>query len=84
MGPIGVEDSSQIRTNSIEIMYVVYNMCAFKENTVISMSLRTENYTFAFGVTGNDKVTYCEVNSTLGHETFLLDVKSVGDAVKVR
>ena len=34
--------------------------------------------------TGNSKVVYFELNSLYGHDTFLLDVNSVGSAIKVR
>lgn len=33
---------------------------------------------------GNDKVTYYELSSIYGHDTFLLDVNNLGVAVKVR
>ena len=32
---------------------------------------------------GNSKVTYYELNSIYGHDTFLLDINSVGAAIKV-
>lgn len=37
-------------------------------------------YTF---VTGNDSVTFYELNSIYGHDTFLLDLNGVGAGVKV-
>ena len=33
--------------------------------------------------TGNEKITYYEINSIYGHDTFLLDLNNVGAAVKV-
>ena len=32
---------------------------------------------------GNSKVTYYELNSIYGHDTFLLDINNVGAAIKV-
>ena len=32
---------------------------------------------------GNEKITYYEINSIYGHDTFLLDLNNVGAAVKV-
>ena len=34
-------------------------------------------------MSGNKKVTYYELNSIFGHDTFLLDINNVGAAVKV-
>ena len=34
-------------------------------------------------LSGNTKVTYYELNSIFGHDTFLLDKNNVGAAIKV-
>ena len=36
----------------------------------------------SFNISGNDQVTYYELSSPYGHDTFLLDLNDVGAGIK--
>lgn len=46
------------------------------------MVLKLHFVSFPQRSTGNDCVTYYELNTLYGHDTFLIDVNAVGAAVK--
>ena len=51
---------------------------------VIVLNRLRRDSCFLLSTTGNNSVTYYELPSIYGHDTFLLDVVAVGAAVKVR
>lgn len=55
-----------------------------KENRCFKRNIVILTHGFFPSVAGNTKVTFYEINSIYGHDSFLIDLNNVGAAVKVR
>jgi hypothetical protein len=56
----------------------------YKSHKNVFLNFYTLIKNFVSMTTGNNSVTFYELNSIYGHDTFLLDVVAVGAAVKVK